>query len=140
MTYGIDWTLLAAIGIRESGFQNVNQVGGGAGVGVFQIDLSQNPSVSRETAESLELSANWVGAALADMMGGLTRDFNLAGPNLEAFAVSAHNTGRGRAMSALHRLQGQGIAPQDLDPFSLDRYTAHGNYTAHVANLRSCFK
>jgi RHS repeat-associated protein len=46
--HGIDWRLLAAVGVRESGFLNINERGGGNGAGIFQIDLGRNPSVRRD--------------------------------------------------------------------------------------------
>jgi hypothetical protein len=39
--HGIDWVLLAAVGVRESGFANINERGGGNGLGIFQIDIGK---------------------------------------------------------------------------------------------------
>ena len=46
-------SLLSAIGIRESGFQDINQPNGN-GVGIFQIDLGQNPNVTAAQANGAE--------------------------------------------------------------------------------------
>ncbi|MGH7866512.1 MAG: RHS repeat-associated core domain-containing protein, partial [Candidatus Dormibacteraceae bacterium] len=56
--YGIDWSLLAAIAIRETSFANVNQSGGGKGTGIFQIDLGENPSVTAAQASDLTWAAD----------------------------------------------------------------------------------
>src|SRR5260370_42125030 len=44
--HGIDYALLGAIALRETGFQNVPQSGGGDGRGIFQIDIGKNPNVT----------------------------------------------------------------------------------------------
>jgi hypothetical protein len=64
-TYGIPWTLLAAIGVRESGFANKSEGDGGNAVGVFQIDLKQNPSVTGAQAGNLAWAASWAASTLA---------------------------------------------------------------------------
>jgi hypothetical protein len=52
--------MLAAIGVRESGFRNIAELGGGPGRGVFQIDLEKNKGeVTEEQAFDLEFAANW---------------------------------------------------------------------------------
>jgi RHS repeat-associated protein len=54
--YGLDWRLLAAIGVRESGFKDILQIGGGPGVGVFQITTSSG--FTADDAHDLNKAAN----------------------------------------------------------------------------------
>ncbi|MGE5648368.1 MAG: RHS repeat-associated core domain-containing protein [Acidobacteriota bacterium] len=56
---GAGWAMVAAIGIRETGFRNIKQLNG-QGVGVFQIDLGQHPEVTAKQAHDLTWSAKWV--------------------------------------------------------------------------------
>lgn len=51
------WQMLAAIGVRETGFQNRSEIGGGGGQGVFQIT---GANVSQEILDSVEKSAGWI--------------------------------------------------------------------------------
>ncbi|MBX3297463.1 MAG: hypothetical protein KF762_17310 [Acidobacteria bacterium] len=51
------WQMLAAIGVRETGFQNRSEIGGGGGQGVFQIT---GANVSQEIIDSVEKSAGWI--------------------------------------------------------------------------------
>ena len=52
--------LLAAVGVRESGFQNVNENdGAGVGVGVFQITVSPTSAVTAAQAGNLTWAANY---------------------------------------------------------------------------------
>src|SRR5579885_1653148 len=60
---GIDWTMIAAMGIRETGWHDVNQANG-QGVGVFQIDLGQNPDVTRQEATNIAWAAHWAATTL----------------------------------------------------------------------------
>jgi soluble lytic murein transglycosylase-like protein len=61
---GIDPALLAAIGVRESGFQNVWQ-SGGMGAEVFQIDLGAHPNVTAAQAFNIPFAANYAAGILA---------------------------------------------------------------------------
>jgi RHS repeat-associated protein len=63
--------LLAAIGVRESGFMNIVEQGGGQGVGVFRIDLGQNPSVTKAQARNIVWAANFAAHMLATNMAEL---------------------------------------------------------------------
>ena len=61
----IDWRLLAAMGIRESGFENIKEKKtGGKGRGVFQIDLGWNPTVKEEEAMDIGWSIRWAAMRL----------------------------------------------------------------------------
>lgn len=67
--YGISAALLAAIGIEESGFQNIAQRGGGDGRGIFQIDIGRNPSVTEQEAFDFNFAADWVASYLRNSAG-----------------------------------------------------------------------
>src|SRR5882724_11166611 len=43
---GVDPNLLAAVGVRESGWSNILEHGGGQGAGIFQIDLGAHPDAA----------------------------------------------------------------------------------------------
>ncbi len=64
------YALLSAVAIRESGFENINQQGG-QGVGIFQIDLGQNPGVTAAQASDLVWAANWAATILANNYNAL---------------------------------------------------------------------
>jgi membrane-bound lytic murein transglycosylase MltF len=124
---GINWTLLAAIGIRETGFQNKNQ-SGGHGVGIFQIDLAQNPSVTPAQASDPAFAANWAAKYLATNEVALIKGFPiLTGDNLTQVLADTYNRGLGAVRKSLR-------AGQDPDVGS-----ARGNYGFNVLNLTKCF-
>ena len=85
----ISWTILAAIGIRESAFQNINQ-SGGQGVGIFQIDVGQNPSVTAGQAGDPVWAANFAAQMLNSNMAYLSGKFANLTPDqlLQATAAS----------------------------------------------------
>jgi RHS repeat-associated protein len=55
--HGISANILAAIGVRESGFLNIRQKDG-LGRGIFQIDLGQHPNVTDAQAMNPSFAAN----------------------------------------------------------------------------------
>jgi hypothetical protein len=77
---GIDWTMLAAIGIRETGFRNIAQSNGGLGRGVFQIDIGQNPSVTAAEAYDMTFAADWPANLLATNMATLAANYPTLSP------------------------------------------------------------
>jgi hypothetical protein len=93
---GINPALLAAIGVRETGFQNVAQSGGGMGAGVFQIDLGQNPGVSSAQAFNVSFAANFAAARLASNSAILAARFpNFTSGQLLQAAAASYNFGVG---------------------------------------------
>ena len=127
--YGIDPALLAAVGLKESDFSNGLERGGGKGVGIFQIDLGQNPGVTKEQALDPKWASNWAAARLSSNMAYLKSKFPgfTADELLQATAAS-YNLGLG------------GISG---NPSTTDVGT-HGQppdrYGANVLQLRECFQ
>jgi hypothetical protein len=123
---GIDPALLAAIGVRETGFRNMRQIGGGHGVGVFQIDLGAHPGVTAAQASNLQFAAGYAAGLLAANAAYLRAKFpGLGAAQLLQATAASYNLGRG------------GISG---DPNTIDVGTPHGNYGSNVVGLMSCFK
>lgn len=121
---GSDWELLAAIGIRETGFQNIAQPNG-KGAGVFQIDLGQNPSVTSAQAFNVSFAANWAANYLASNMAILAAAHpNLTGDALLQATAASYNFGTGNISG---------------NPNTIDVGTTGNNYGSNVLNLIQCF-
>jgi RHS repeat-associated protein len=123
---GIDPALLAAIGVRESGFQNVWQSGGGMGAGVFQIDLGANPNVTAAQAFNLPFAANYAAGMLASNSAYLASAFPSFTPGqlLQATAAS-YNFGVGNISG---------------NPATIDQGSTNNNYGSNVVRLMQCFR
>jgi hypothetical protein len=124
--HGVSPALIAAIGVRETGFMNIAQVGGGKGAGVFQIDLGANPSVTSAQAYNVSYAANFAAALLAGNMSSLAKDYPkfTAAQLLQATAAS-YNFGTGNISG---------------NPATIDVGTTGNNYGSNVVNLMSCFQ
>jgi soluble lytic murein transglycosylase-like protein len=128
---GVDPTILAAIGIRESGFQNVHEQGGGLGMGVFQIDAGAFPGAQMAAvANSPTKAANFA----AGLIGGYYRNniFKGYSPVMSlGMAIRSYNAGPGGLTPLLGNTGYTGY---------LDIGTAHGNYVSNVAAIATyCF-
>jgi RHS repeat-associated protein len=120
---GIDPALLAAIGVRETGFQNVAQVGGGGGMGVFQ--LTNQRGVSAAQAFNLSFSANYAAGMLSSNMASLSSAFpSFTSSQLLQATAASYNFG-------LTNISG--------NPNTIDVGTTGGNYGSNVVGLMSCF-
>jgi hypothetical protein len=134
---GVSWTLLAAIGIRESGFQNINQIDGPA-VGVFQIDPTQNPAVPASVSGSLSAAADWVAAYLAGNAASLASSFpNLSNMNLAGYSGSGNMSII--ALADTYNLGLGGVKQFLNNGFDPDLGTAGENYGQNVLQLTKCF-
>jgi RHS repeat-associated protein len=123
--YNVDPALIAAIGVRETGFQNIAQYGGGLGRGVFQIDLGANPQISESEAYNVPLSAEIAGSMLAR--------------NMESIASHHSNLSRGQITQATAASYNFGVVNISGNPNTIDVGTTHNNYGGNVKNLMSCF-
>ncbi len=117
--------MLAAVGIRESGFRNTNEIGGGPGRGTFQIDLSENPSVTEAQAKDPEFAADWAANRLSANHDKLERQH----PNLDADQLD-------QATAASYNFGTSNISG---NPDTIDVGTTHGNYGSNVMDLTDCF-
>ncbi len=126
---GIDPTLLAAIGVRESGMQNIPQ-NGGNGAGVFQIDLGKNPGVTPAQAYNVNWAGNFAAGMLSSNMSFLANAHpNFNGSQLAQATAASYNMGLGR------HPKGRNFSG---DPNKIDVGTApkgHGNYGSNVVAL-----
>jgi len=122
---GVDPSFLAAIGVRESGFQNIAQAGG-MGRGIFQIDLGANPSVSAAQAFDPAFSANFAANMLSSNQDTLAAQHpNLSGAPLAQATAASYNFGVGNISGNSN---------------TIDVGTTGGNYGANVLGIQSqCF-
>lgn len=123
------------IGVRESGFQNIAEVGGGKGRGVFQIDLGAHRNVTEAQAFDVSWSANYAATLLRQNVAifdktipDLNRPWSPYGTL--APALAAYN----------HGFRGTAWAAESGSLEALDNLTAHDNYVSSVLNLMDCFE
>jgi uncharacterized protein RhaS with RHS repeats len=123
---GIDPSLLAAIGIRESGFQNIAEIGGGQGAGVFQIDLGKNPDVTSAQAYNIQFAANFAANMLATNSNTLANQYpNLNATQLLQATAASYNFGTGNISG---------------NPNTIDVGSTGGNYGSNVLGIMACFQ
>ena len=133
---GLTPAFLAAIGIEETGFNNIQQacksgVSWGdpscAGDGIFQIDLSKNPSVSQSDAENTSFAAVWA----ANYLGGNMNKLGQLFPNFEPTQLL-------QATAASYNF---GIGNISGNPNTIDVGTKpSGNYGSTVLGIMNCFQ
>jgi len=130
---GIDWTLLAAIGMMETGFQNNWQKDSqgrdmiGHGAGVFQVDLSKNPQVSETDAFNIAWAADWAAKVLSSNYAYLKAEFpNFDAVHLLQATAASWNLGA-------YKFSGN---PDTIDVGSRPR----DNYGSTVMKLMDCFR
>jgi RHS repeat-associated protein len=124
--HGIDPNLLAAIGVRETGYRNTRQRGGGQGAGIFQIDLGQNPSVTTTQAFNPAFAANFAASMLAANLATLAAEYpNFTPAQLLQATAASYNFGTGNISG---------------NPNTIDVGSSGGNYGSNVVNLMSCFQ
>jgi hypothetical protein len=126
--HDIDPALLAAIGVRETGFENVQEKlkngKDGPGMGYFQ--LTNQPGVTVAQAFDLTYAANYAANMLSTNESILSNEFPAFTPDqlLQATAA-AYN------MSGPDQISG--------NPNTIDVGTTGGNYGSNVVGLMSCF-
>jgi hypothetical protein len=131
--------MLAAIGVRETGFRNIAEAGGGGGRGVFQIDIHQNRGrITEAQAFDIAYAAGWVADRLADNAKALAEQFGLAGPRLWEFVLASYNAGLKGVTDFVSRQLARGLSIDQV--VSADAITAFGNYGRNVLHLMECFK
>lgn len=118
-------SILFAIGMRESGFKNTNQTGGGMGRGVFQIDIGKNPHVTEAQANDIVFAANFAAKMLADNYRTLGNKFpNFTQQQLVQATAASYNFGTGNISG---------------NPNTIDQGSSHNNYGTNVLGLMDCF-
>jgi RHS repeat-associated protein len=125
---GVDSTFLAAIAIEESHVTNMDQIGGGLGRGVFQIDIGKNPSITEAQARDLTFAADWAANYVSKSANRLESRFpSLTGDDLMKAIANSYNAGVGGVSRALRN-------GKDSDSASVN-----GHYGSTVLNLIKCF-
>ena len=122
----IDPSLLGAIGIRETGFQDVNERGGThVGVGVFQLTVTSTSGVTAAQANDLSWAANYAAAMLQSNMTVLAKAFPKFTPAqlLQATAASYNF----------------GVSNISGNPNTIDAGSTGHNYGSNVVQLMTCF-
>lgn len=125
---------MAAIGVRESGFQNRNENDGtGVGVGVFQITVSSQSGVTAAQASNLSWAANYAANLMASNTSTLTkRNLGFNGAQLLQASVAAYNFGAG-----VKNITGN---PSTIDVGTTGTHGSKvGNYGSNVVQLTNCF-
>ena len=122
--HDIDPALLAAIGVRETGFVNEPEIGKGHGMGVFQ--LTNQPGVTAAQAYDLTFAADYAANMLSDNMSYFSNKFPAFTPDqLLQATVAGYNRYRARISG---------------DPNMIDAHTTGNNYGSNVMGLMSCFQ
>lgn len=122
--HGIDWRLLAAIGVRETNFRNIDSTReGDPGLGVFQ--LTNQPGVTKEKAHNLAFAADYAARMLKSNMNYLKRKFpKLTQAELLQATAASYNFGLGNISG---------------DPKRIDVGTTRNNYGQNILLLMNCF-
>jgi len=128
--HGIDWRVLAAIGIRETGFRNIGERGGGQGRGVFQIDAGEHPDVSDAQAFDPVWAADWAAGLISDELRRFAALVDGTSLNPYAPALAAYNSGPKNVAGAI-------ASENPLE--ALNGLTTGKNYVSNVLNLMECF-
>ena len=156
--YGIHASVLAAIGIRESGFDPVKEDGNSKGIGIFQIDMRfHSKNISVNDAMNIDTSADYMGKILRnwydDHVTAMTSvGYSLNGENsLIAIAAAIHSYNSGKAYSRNYDKNNKGQFIYKLDRgfkdaldgkkvSPLDNGTTHSNYVSTVWDIAiDCF-
>ncbi|MGB7552732.1 MAG: RHS repeat-associated core domain-containing protein, partial [Candidatus Korobacteraceae bacterium] len=118
--------LLAAIGIRETGFRNVAQTGGGPGYGVFQITTGPSTGVTPSMAGNVPWAANYAANLLSSNMTTLANNFpNFTSNQLLQATAASYNFGTSNISG---------------NPNTIDVDTTNGNYGSNVVQIaHNCF-
>jgi hypothetical protein len=132
----ISWTLLAAIGIQETGFQDKNEKdGGGVGVGVFQITIP-SPTITAAGANNLATAASWLLNFLDNnettIIGGTT---GVSESDLLWMVAASVNTG---AQGQINRWLSGESPDYHTSPNSAGGFG--NNYGQNVLNIMDCFR
>ncbi|MGH9618542.1 MAG: RHS repeat-associated core domain-containing protein [Bryobacteraceae bacterium] len=118
-------SLLGAIGVRESGFRNVSEIGGGFGRGVFQLTVKKGSGVTEAQAFNVPWAATFAANMLSSNSAYLASHFpSFTSSQLLQATAASYNIGRG------------GISG---NPNTIDVGTRYNNYGSNVVNLMTCF-
>jgi RHS repeat-associated protein len=133
----VDPGLLAAIGVRESGFTDTTQIGGGPGQGVFQLTVTSPNSAAAAVIGNVAAEANYAAANVYNTGYNYFQSLGLSATQSTVGAVTYFNHGN-KAQVANVLAQGQAMSYGGYE--GLDELTARGNYTSNVMSIAmNCF-
>lgn len=123
---GIPAALLAAIGVRETNFRNVQETlkGGGKGPGMGVFQLTNQPGVTEAQAFKIPFAANYAAGMLSSNMKALSQAFSFTSSQLLQATAAAYNFGVGNISG---------------NPNTIDVGTTGGNYGSTVVGMMACF-
>jgi hypothetical protein len=123
MSPELSTSLLAAVGVRETDFRNIQENGGGPGMGVFQ--LTNQPGVTAAQAYNLSFASSYAANMLSSNRSYLSSQFpSLTQQQLLQATAASYNFGAGNISG---------------DPDTIDVGTTGGNYGSSVVSLMQCF-
>jgi RHS repeat-associated protein len=131
----IKWQMIAAIGIRETGFVNKSEVDGtGVGVGIFQITVKPTSGITATQASDLSMAAYWVLNRLRETSSKLV-DMNLDYDSAQfdqALAASYNMYPSSKNFTG---------DPNTIDEGTTDSRGKNypGNYGSNILDLMDCF-
>lgn len=122
--HGIDWRLLAAIGVRETNFRVIDSPRpGDPGMGIFQ--LTNQPGVTRAQAHNLATASDIAARIIAQDMRYLKRKFPRLTP--------------AQLMQATAASFNFGVDDISGNPNTIDKGTTRNNYGENILLLMNCF-
>ncbi len=121
-----DPSLLAAVGVRETDFENIAEYNGGNGRGYFQIDIGKNPGVSESEAFSIGFASNFAATMLTT--------------NLYILQAKHPNLNPGQLLQATAASYNAGVGNTSGNPKTIDIGTTGNNYGSNTVTIRNaCF-
>jgi len=136
---GIPTAFLAAQGVQETDFRNKGEIGGGGGLGVFQITNGRTGNnVPDSCRKDLACSAGWAANSDASNMRSVERNYRGFSPSqvLEATALKYNEGG------AFARRYSRG-GFEDAEAHSENRKPGGKNWPGHygtnITDMMSCF-
>ena len=122
--HGIDWRILAALGIRETNFRPIDStIKGDPGMGIFQ--LTNQKGVTRAQAFDLTFSANYAAKLIKENMTLLKRRWpKFTEAELLQATFASYNFGPNNI---------KGV------PANIDKGTTRNNYGENILLLMNCF-
>ena len=125
----ISWEMLAAIGVRESGFEDLAEKDGAhLGVGVFQQSVGDGFKTTADQAHDLTFSANATAKELNDNFVYLQAKWSFTPAQLLQATAASYNLGTDPT---------KGISG---NPDTIDAGSSGAPYGANILALMKCFK
>jgi len=121
----IDPNVLAALALRESGGKNVAEIGGGNGMGVFE--LTNRPGVTPAQAYNMPFAANYAAGMIRKAKAPLPGKY----PDFTPYQLN-------QAAAAIYN-KGYLNHPITADPASIDAGTSRPAYGKSIVDLMYCF-